>query len=304
MARVFWEDSICGPDLRTCEFTFKSNPATKLTGRETCCSQALVSSCVSASHCCGFEHVRIKLAVLGHGSKLSLAAFQVLGLVSTCQGAILGYLLLTHTRLLFQPCALFQFPYLHAGSSSAALEPGCCLRPILDHPSLQQPQTQEWQQKRGQLLGCAARSSADLAPGCCLRRLLDHPRSQQPQIQEWQQKQLASFAWMRWTLLSCSWTWLLSPPYSGSPQVTTAPDSRIAAKALSGAWMCWTFLSCSCTWLLSPPSSGLPQVTTDSDSRMAAKALSGAWMCWTFLSCSCTSLLSPPYLTSPQAKAP
>ena len=53
--------------------------------------------------------------------------------------------------------------------------------------------------------------------------------------------------------LSCSRTWLLSPPKSGSPQVTTAPDSRTAAKARWVAWMLRTFLSWSCTWLLSPP---------------------------------------------------
>ena len=55
--------------------------------------------------------------------------------------------------------------------------------------------------------------------------------------------------------LSCSCTWLLYPPRAGSPQVTTAPDARMAANAPPVAWMCWTFLSCSCTWLLSPPNS-------------------------------------------------
>ena len=40
---------------------------------------------------------------------------------------------------------------------------------------------------------------------------------------------------------------------SGSPQVTTSPDSRMAAKAQAFAWMRWTFRSCSCTWVLSPP---------------------------------------------------
>ena len=96
-----------------------------------------------------------------------------------------------------------------------------------------------------------AASSVALAPGCCLH----HPRAQQPQIREWQQKQCKLLgcapdsrvaakaplvAWMCWTFLSCSCTWLLSPPFSGSPQVTTAPDSRTPAKAVRVAWMCWT----------------------------------------------------------------
>ena len=74
-----------------------------------------------------------------------------------------------------------------------------------------------------------------------------------------------SVASMCWTFLSCSCTWLPSPPHSGSPHATTAPDSRMAAKAASVAWMCWTFLSCSCSWLLSrhhldDPRSQQPQI--------------------------------------------
>ena len=61
--------------------------------------------------------------------------------------------------------------------------------------------------------------------------------------------------------------------------ITTAPHSRMAAKALPAAWMRCTFLSRSCTCLLSPPTFGLPQVTTAPDSRMAAEALPVAWMC-------------------------
>ena len=45
---------------------------------------------------------------------------------------------------------------------------------------------------------------------------------------------------MCWAFLICCCAWLLSPPYCGLPQVTTAPDSRMAAKAESVAWMCWT----------------------------------------------------------------
>ena len=37
--------------------------------------------------------------------------------------------------------------------------------------------------------------------------------------------------------LDCSCTWLLSPPHSGSPKVTTAPDFRMAAKARDVDWM-------------------------------------------------------------------
>ena len=67
-----------------------------------------------------------------------------------------------------------------------------------------------------------------------LPQLLLHPRSQQPQIQA----KAPPVAWMCWTFLSCSCTWLLSPPAAGSPQVTAAPDSRMAAKAPPVAWTC------------------------------------------------------------------
>ena len=45
----------------------------------------------------------------------------------------------------------------------------------------------------------------------------------------------------------------LSPPSSASPQVTTDPSSRIAAKAPPVAWICFTPLSWSWTAELSPP---------------------------------------------------
>ena len=92
----------------------------------------------------------------------------------------------------------------------------------------------------------------------------------------------------------------LSPPYWEAPQVTTAPDSRMATKAPAVAWMRWASLSRSCTWLLSPPYAAWPQVTTPPELRTAAKAVAVAWMCWTFLRCSCTWLLSPPKSASPQ----
>ena len=128
-------------------------------------------------------------------------------------------------------------------------------------PRSQQPQIQEWQQKPGHLLGFVGHSSAALTPGCCLHRNLHYPRSQQ-----WQQKHIL--------LLGCAGrsSAALAPGCCLRPQVTTAPDSRMAAKARSFAWICWTFLSCSCTWLLSPPRYARPQVTTAPDSRMAAKA--------------------------------
>ena len=65
---------------------------------------------------------------------------------------------------------------------------GCCLRQIPHDPRSQQPQIQEWQPKRCQLLGSAGRFSAALAAGGCLRQIPHDPRSQQPQIQEWQPK--------------------------------------------------------------------------------------------------------------------
>ena len=149
--------------------------------------------------------------------------------------------------------------------SSAALASGCCLSHILDHPRSQQPQIQEWLQKHGELLGC-----------CCLRRTLQHPSSQQLQIQEWRQKQQqlrecagrSSAVLAHGCCLRCS-----------VAQVTTAPDSRMAAQVRPVACTRSTFLNFSCTWLLSPPYSGSVQVTTAPDSRMAAKAPTpGAWM--------------------------
>ena len=68
-------------------------------------------------------------------------------------------------------------------------------------------------------------------------------------------------AWICCTPLSWSWTAELSPPQSASPQVTTDPSSRIAAKALPVSWICCTPLSWSWTAELSPPQSASPQVT-------------------------------------------
>ena len=59
---------------------------------------------------------------------------------------------------------------------------------------------------------------------------------------------------LHYTLLRWSWTAELSPPQRLSPQVTTDPSSRIAAKApLRLAWICCTPLSWSRTAALSPP---------------------------------------------------
>ena len=73
--------------------------------------------------------------------------------------------------------------------------------------------------------------------------------------------------WMRWTFLSCSCTWLLSPPNAGLPQVTTAPDSRMAAEALPLAWMCWTLApGCCLRRNLHDPTSQQPQIQESSKS--------------------------------------
>ena len=90
---------------------------------------------------------------------------------------------------------------------------------------------------------------AAVSTGCWLT-----PGYNNPPIQGWQQPHEKSLGFA-----GCSCTWLLSPPDAGWPQVTTAPDSRLAAKAREVAWICWTFLSCSCTWLLSPPHVASPK---------------------------------------------
>ena len=107
-------------------------------------------------------------------------------------------------------------------------------------------------------------------------------------------------AWICCTLLSWSWTAELSPPKSASPQLTTDPSSRIAAKAFRVAWICSTPFSWSRTAELSPPECGYPQVTTDPSSRIAANAPIVAWMCCTPLSWSRTADMWPPKAGSPQ----
>ena len=174
-------------------------------------------------------------------------------------------------------------------------------------------------------------------------------------------------AWMCWTFLVCSCTWLLSPPQSLRPrsqqpvpnggksadsgldvlhvprlllhlakslrpQVTSAPDSRMAATAWAVAWMRWSctwllpssnprsqqphiaerwqstasclnvlaFLSYSFTWPLSPPLSARPMSPRPQTQEWQQKNPLVAWMCWTFLSCPCSGLLSLP-CGSPQA---
>lgn len=56
-----------------------------------------------------------------------------------------------------------------------------------------------------------------------------------------------------WTFCKCSLTLLLSPPDSISPQVTTLPSCRTAAKACMEEAICWTAWSLSRMELLSPP---------------------------------------------------
>ena len=46
--------------------------------------------------------------------------------------------------------------------------------------------------------------------------------------------------WICCTSFNCSCTWLLSPPKSASPQVTTDPSERTAANACPDAWICCT----------------------------------------------------------------
>ena len=92
----------------------------------------------------------------------------------------------------------------------------------------------------------------------------------------------------------------MSPPQSASPQVTTDPSARIAAKAPREDWICCTPLSWSRTAELSLPQSASPQVTTDPSSRIAAKALAVVWICCTPLSWSRTAELSPPQSAPPQ----
>ena len=107
------------------------------------------------------------------------------------------------------------------------------------------------------------------------------------------------------TLWSWSRTAELSPPASGSPQVTTVPSSLVAAKApvvpnaelVPAMWR--TSLNSSKTSVQSPPASGSPQATT-LPSTSAAKALSVDTSCCTSLSWSCTSVQSPPASGSPQ----
>ena len=79
---------------------------------------------------------------------------------------------------------------------------------------------------------------------------------------------------------SSACSWLLSPPYSGYPQVTTEQSSMMAANENAVAWICWTCTSCSCTSPLLPPRSGSPQVTTEPSSSMAAKETAVASICW------------------------
>ena len=169
-----------------------------------------------------------------------------------------------------------------AGRSSAALAPGCCLRHILGHPRSQQPRFKNDSNSMDicldvldvpeLLLHLAAISAIAWITPChnsprlkngskstasCLDvldvpQLLLHlaavpPQPGWPQVTTAPDSRMTAtawtFAWMCWTFLSCSCTWLLFPPLLGLPHVTTARDSRMAAKALPVAWMCWTFLS-------------------------------------------------------------
>mmetsp|Transcript_93707 Transcript_93707/g.264490 ORF Transcript_93707/g.264490 Transcript_93707/m.264490 type:complete len:334 (-) Transcript_93707:1903-2904(-) len=76
------------------------------------------------------------------------------------------------------------------------------------------------------------------------------------------------------TSVSRRCTWLLSPPQSSSPHVTTEPSSFRAAKALKVLATCTTLdRSNSCTALQSPPASGSPHVTTAPPSFSAANAV-------------------------------
>ena len=148
-----------------------------------------------------------------------------------------------------------------AGCSSAALAPGRCLNRMLHCPRSQQPQIQEWQQRHNQLLLlhlAAVSTECWIAPGhnsprrkngykscptcldlldvsqlllhlaaisteCCIAPGHNSPDSRMA-------AKARSVAWMCWTRLSCSCAWLLSPPPPGLPQVTTAPESRMAAR--------------------------------------------------------------------------
>ena len=84
------------------------------------------------------------------------------------------------------------------------------------------------------MLGCAEHSSAALAPGRCLRHVVDHPRSQQPQIQEWQQKHHHLLGCAGRSSTDLDRAAVTAPACT---TVTTAPDSRMAAKAHVVAWM-------------------------------------------------------------------
>ena len=78
-----------------------------------------------------------------------------------------------------------------------------------------------------------------------------------------------------------SWTSELSPPSSASPQVTTDPSARIAAKApWKVAWICCTPMNWSPTAELSPPPFASPQVMISlSPWHHKAKALPVAASC-------------------------
>ncbi|EXI75106.1 MAG: hypothetical protein AW07_01341 [Candidatus Accumulibacter sp. SK-11] len=73
----------------------------------------------------------------------------------------------------------------------------------------------------------------------------------------------------------CAATGLLSPPREGSPQGTSEPSARSAAKAARVEKICVTSVvpsSCAATAPLSPPYAGSPQLSTEPSARIAAKA--------------------------------
>ena len=71
-----------------------------------------------------------------------------------------------------------------------------------------------------------------LHPWSCPRHVLDCPRSPRFRLRKYKMAPKASAVpEICWTFWSRSWTLELSPPWSGSPQVTMVPFSKMAAKA-------------------------------------------------------------------------